>query len=193
MLRATRAALPASSGSIRILPPDSRCPIRYFFQMPFRYIVLGLALAVSGCDLLSGKCTYEIRSLEVAGTINDNGTPFATASMSFSENRGSISNQSVYWLVNGDALKGHVTSASFKNSTDPSKVLLTLDIASPDRVEISQGATGTAQGANLGGFHDILAAGHGIIELATDLPGQLTVQIPLAVTNSTDWTRPYCS
>jgi len=162
--------------------------------MRFRYSSLGLlAIALTGCDLLSGKCTYEIRSLQVAGTINDNGAPFATATMSFSENRGSISSQSVYWLVSSDALKGHVTSASFKDSTDPSKELLTLGVASPDRVEISQGATGTAQGANLGGFHDILAAGHGMIELATDLPGQLTVQIPLAVTSSTDWTRPNCS
>ena len=162
--------------------------------MPFRYISATLlALGLASCDLLSGKCTYEIRSLEVGGAINDNGTVFATATMSFSENRGSLSNQSVYWLVSSDALKGHVTSASFKDTTDPSKVLLTLGVAAPDRVEISQGATGTAQGANLGGFHDILASGHGMIELATDLPGQLTVQIPLAVTSSTDWTRPYCS
>lgn len=155
--------------------------------------LLLLAVCLASCDLLSGKCTYEIRGLEVSGSIDDNGSPFATATMTLGENRGSITNQSVYWLVTSDALKGHVTSASFKDSTDPSKELLTLGLAPADRAEISEGATGTAQGANLAGFHDILAAGHGMIELATDLPGQLTVQIPLVVTNSTDWTRPYCS
>jgi len=152
-----------------------------------------LALALTSCDLLSGKCTYEVRSLELSGTVNDNGSPLAAATMTLSENRGSISNQSAYWLVTGDGLKGHVLSASLKDSSDPSKVLLTLGVASADRVEISQGATGTIQGANLGGFHDILAAGRGVIELATDFPGQLTVQIPLHVTSSTDWTRPNCS
>ncbi len=159
-----------------------------------RYISIPLlALAFTGCDLLSGSCTYEIRSLQVSGTVSDNGAPLTNATMNMSENRGSIINQSIYWLVTGDALKGHVLSASLKDSSDPSRVMLTLDIASPDRVEISQGATGTLQGASLAGFHDILAAGRGIVELQTDLQARPTIQIPLAVTSSTDWTRPNCS
>jgi len=48
-------------------------------------------------------------------------------------------------------------------------------------------------GANLAGFHDILAAGRGIIELQTDNSFQSTVSVPLTPTSAGDWVRPYCS
>jgi hypothetical protein len=151
------------------------------------------ALAFSGCNLVSGKCTYELRSLDAAGQINQNGAPFATAQLTLSEQRGSLQGQSMAYIVTSDALKGHVTAASFKDSSNPSQVLLDLPIASVDRPEITVGTAASSMGANLGGFHDILAAGHGMIELQTDLSGQLTVQIPLAATSVGDWIRPYCS
>jgi hypothetical protein len=151
-----------------------------------------LAIALSGCSLWD-KCTYEIRGVEAGGTMSDNGSQVATAQINLSEQRGSLQGQSMYWLVTGSGVKGHVTSASFKDVSDPSHVLLDLGVASADRSEISQGATGSASGANLGGFHSIIVAGRGLIELQTDLPDRPSIQIPLAVTSSTDWTRPNCS
>ena|SRR5437762_1403164 len=152
-----------------------------------------LALALSGCNLLSGKCTYELRSLDAAGQFNQNGSTLAAAQVTLSEQRGSLQGQSISWLVTSTDLKGHVTSASFKDSSNPGQVLLALPLASADRPEISQGAARSAEGANLGGFHDIIVAGRGVIELQTDLPSQPTVMVQLAPTNAGDWIRPYCS
>ena len=152
-----------------------------------------LALTLSSCNLVAGRCTYEIRSLDAAGQFNQNGAALATAQITLSEQRGSLQSQSIYWLVVGDALKGHVTSASLKDSSNPSQALLDLPVATADRPEITQGATSSGQGANLGGFHDIIAAGCGIIELQTDNTSQPTVTVQLTPTNVGDWTRPYCS
>jgi hypothetical protein len=155
-------------------------------------LYLLIALTFAGCNLLSGKCTYELRSLEADGVIMDSGTELARGTMTLSEQRGSLQGQSVYWLVTG-SVKGHVISASFKDVTDPAHVLLDLPIAPAERAEIAQGAAASSTGANLAGFHNILAAGHGIIELQTDLPGSLAIQIPMAATSNGDWIRPYCS
>ena len=163
-------------------------------MMRIHHVLLPVAaLAFSGCNLFSGKCTYELRSLDAAGQINQNGASFAAAQLTLSEQRGSLQGQSIAWIVTSDALKGHVTSASFKDSSNPSQVLLDLPIASADRPEISQGTASSSMGANLGGFHDILAAGHGIIELQTDNPSQPTVTMPLAATSVGTRVRPYCS
>ena len=152
-----------------------------------------LALALSGCNLVAGKCTYEIRSLVAGGQVDQNGGTLAAAEITLSEQRGSLQSQSIYWLVTGDALKGHVTSASFRDSSNPSQVLLDLPLASADRPEISQGATGSGQGVNIGGFHDIVTTGHGIIQLQTDDSSQPTLVVQLTPTNVGDWIRPYCS
>lgn len=151
------------------------------------------ALAFSGCNLYGGKCDYELRSVDVAGQINQNGALFATAQLTLSEQRGSLQGQSIAWVVTSDALKGHVTSASFKDSSNPSQVLLSLSIATADRPEITIGTASSNMGANLGGFHDILAAGRGIIELQTDDASQPTVTLALTPLNVGDWIRPYCS
>jgi hypothetical protein len=152
-----------------------------------------LGLAISGCNLVAGRCTYEVRSLDAGGQITQSGAEFATARVTMSEQRGSLQGQSIAWLVTSTDLKGHVTSASFKNSSNPSQVLLNLPIAAADRPEISQGAASTSTGANLAGFHDIIVAGHGVIELQTDISTQPTVTVPLTPTNVGDWIRPYCS
>ncbi|HST08183.1 MAG TPA: hypothetical protein VLJ83_08415 [Gemmatimonadaceae bacterium] len=151
-----------------------------------------IVVAFTGCDLLGGKCTYELRTLDASGKITDSGTDVAAATLTLSEQRGSLQGQSVSWLITGSA-KGHVLSASFKDSTDPAHVLLDLPIASADRPEISQGAASSSTGVALAGFHTILAAGHGVIELQTDFAGQLTIQIPMIADNDTDWIRPNCS
>lgn len=150
-----------------------------------------IVLAFTACNLVGGKCTYELRTLQSSGKITDSGTDLAVAAVTLSEQRGSLQGQSVSWLITGSA-KGHVISASFKDSTDPAHVLLNLPIASADRPEISRGAASSSSGAALAGFHTILAAGHGMIELQTDFAGQLTIQIPLTMDNDTDWIRPNC-
>jgi hypothetical protein len=150
-----------------------------------------VALTLTGCSMFKGKCSYELRSLDASGHIDQSGSEFAAAQVGLSEERGAIVGTSMSWTVTDDPLKGHVTSASFKDSSNPSQVLLNLPIAGADRAEISFGTAG--HDANLGGFHDILVANRGVIELQTDLPGQLTVTIPLTVGNASGWIRPDCT
>ena len=160
---------------------------------PRNALFLLLAVALSGCNLVAGRCTYEIRSLDASGQFNQNAAALAAAQVTMSEQRGSLQGQSIYWLVTGDALKGHVTSVSFRDSSNPSQVLLDLPLASADRPEITQGTTASGDGVNLGGFHDIITAGHGIIQLETDNTSQPTVVVQLAPTNVGGWIRPFCS
>jgi hypothetical protein len=150
------------------------------------------ALAFSGCNLLRGRCDYELRSLQADGVVSNGDTELASATIGVSEERGSIQGQSILWLITG-SLKGHVLSASFKDGADLSHVLLDLPIAAAERTEISQGTASSATGAPIAGFHDILASGRGVIELQTDLSASPTIQIPMTVTTSGDWIRPYCS
>ncbi len=155
-----------------------------------------VALALSSCNLVRGKCSYELRSLDAAGTINQNGAELVSAQLSLSEQRGSLQGQALVWLVTGDPIKGHVLSASFKDSSNPSQVLLDLPLSGPALPEITRGAVSSATGATLAGFHDILAAGRGIIEIQTDLysvDSQNTITIQLTPVNAPDWIRPYCS
>ena len=154
---------------------------------------LALTVMFSGCNALSGKCTYELRSLEVAGAATESGSELAAGEMSLSEQRGSIQGQSLTWVVTSTTLKGHVLSASLKDNANPSQVLLDLPIASADRPEITRGTAASATGANLAGFHDILAAGRGLVELRTDLSSRPVIQIALAAATNGDWIRPYCS
>jgi len=161
--------------------------------MPMRPpMILVLAFAFTGCNAFNGKCTYELRSLDATGAVSESGSELAASEISLSEQRGSLQGQSLNWVVTSSTLKGHVLSAALKDNANPSQVLLDLPIASADRPEISRGTAASATGANLAGFHDILAAGRGIVELHTDLSSRPVIQIPLAG-NNTDWIRPYCS
>ena len=153
---------------------------------------LTAAVAASGCNLYNGRCTYELRGYTGQGDGIDNGTVLASGQVTLSEQRGSIVRQSFSWLVTG-GIKGHVTSASFKNSTNPSTVLLDLPVLGADRDPILEGAADSNAGDPLGGFHDILVAQHGEIELQTDLPATPVVVIPIGTVNAGDWIRPYCS
>ncbi|HJP60625.1 MAG TPA: hypothetical protein VJ865_11515 [Gemmatimonadaceae bacterium] len=169
-----------------VLPhPPSRIP------HPGLRLIL-LAIGVSGCNLVGGKCTYELRSFDGQGSGTIGTTAVATAQVNLSEQRGSIVRQTFSWLVTG-SLKGHVTSAAFKDATNPDQVLLDLPVLGPDRTSILEGTADSRQGATIAGFHDILASGHGGIELKTDDPASPTVIIPITQVNSSGWVRPYCS
>jgi len=162
--------------------------------MAFRVLSIPFAAVMIGaCNLFNGRCTYEVRSIQLAGRASQSGTQIAAAEASFSEQRGSVSGGSLYWLVTGSTLKGHVLSASLKDAQNPSQVLLDLPLAPAERNEIAQGATDTRSGANLSGYYGIFSVGRGIVELQTDLSSRPTVVIPLEVTGSEDWSRPYCS
>lgn len=152
-----------------------------------------LAISFAGCNLVTGNCNYELRSLDAAGVVNENSAELASAQITLAEQRGSLNSTSFQWLLTGATLKGHVLSAAFKDASDLSVVRLDLPLASAERPEISQGAVDTRTGANLGGVRDRLAAGRGVIELQTDMTSSPTVTLPLTAHNIGDWIRPNCS
>jgi hypothetical protein len=150
-----------------------------------------LALALGGCSSF-GNCNYEVRDLDVSTTITESvGVP-DSAQIRLEENRGSINGTSMSWLVTAPTLKGHVLSASFKDAADLSTVRFDLPLAPAAQAAITQGSADTRSGANLGGVHDILANGRGVIQLQTDNPSRPTVTFALTSHNVGDWFRPNC-
>ena len=143
--------------------------------------------------LLSGRCIYEIRSLQASGRVDENGTELATAQVSLSERRDSDPEKAMYWHVTGAGVAGHVSSVTFRNSSDPARVLLTLATSPFQQAQNSEGAVSDKSGTKLGGFWEVLSANTGVIQMETDIPTRPTVTIPMTVTQKQNWTRPYCS
>jgi len=165
---------------------------RYVYRMKLYVSLAVIAVAASGCNIIGGRCTYDVRSFDGVGDAIQGGASAATAQVNLSEQRGSIVRQTFVWTVTG-SLKGHVTSASFKDSQNPSVVLLDLPVLGPDRDPILQGTADSREGATVAGFHDILVAGRGGIELITDAPSAPAVVIPITTVNASGWVRPFCS
>jgi hypothetical protein len=160
-------------------------------MMRLRFVFYPLLILVFvGCRAF-GSCTYEVRDLDASTTISENVGVADSAQIRLEENRGSINATSMTWRVTAPTLKGHVFSASFKDAADLSTVRLDLTVAASDRPEITQGSAETRTGANLGGVHDILASGRGVIQLQTDDPSRPTVTFALVAHNG-DWIRPNC-
>jgi len=172
--------------------PPSPVPHPPFLIPRPSFALILIAFAVSACNLVGSHCTYELRSFDGQGSGTIGTTEVASAQVNLSEQRGSIVRQTFSWQVTG-SLKGHVTSAAFKDGTNPDQVLLDLPVLGPDQISILQGVADTRQGANLAGFHDILASGNSGIELKTDDPSAPTVIIPITQVNGSGWVRPYCS
>ena len=149
-----------------------------------------LTLAFGGCSAF-GNCSYEVRDLDASAMISENIGAADSAQVRLEENRGSINGTTMTWLVTAPTLKGHVLSASFRDAADLSQVRLDLPLATA-QAAITQGSADTRSGANLGGVHDILASGRGVIQLQTDDPARPTITFALAAHNVGDWFRPNC-
>jgi len=175
--------------SVRRVSPAN---LGYLIVMRLRYLFYQLlTIALVGCSAF-GSCSYEVRDLDASTTISENvGVP-DSAQVRLEENRGSINGTMMSWLVTAPTLKGHALSAAFKDAADLSTVRLDLGLAPTGQVEITQGLADTRSGANLGGVHDILASGRGVIQLQTDDPSRPTVTFALAAHNVGDWFRPNC-
>lgn len=159
-----------------------------------RFLPLAL-IALSGCAYFD-RCNYEIRSVQASGEANSNGTQMAAAQIVLSEQRGSDPDRSLYWIITGVNVKGHVVSAVFKDSSDPSTVLLSLPLSAPAQASVSEGTKSDKTGANLTGFFDLVSAGRGMLEIQTDLyaiDGNNVITVPVTVTQKQDWVRPNCS
>lgn len=145
-----------------------------------------IALAFGGCTGF-GNCSYEVRDLDASSALSQN-----SARIRLEENRGSINGTSMSWVVTAPSLKGHVLSATFKDTAAVATIRLNLPLSPAAEAEITQGSVDTRSGANLGGVHDILANGRGLIELLTDDPSRPTVTFALTMHGVGEWFRPNC-
>jgi len=150
-----------------------------------------LTVAFASCRAF-GSCSYEVRDLDASAAVSENVGVADSAQVRLDENRGSINGTAMSWLVTAPTFKGHVLSAAFKDAADLSTVRLDFPLAPAAQAAITQGAVDTRSGANLGGVHDILASGRGVIQLQTDDPSRPSITFALVAHNIGDWFRPNC-
>jgi len=153
-----------------------------------------IASIAGGCRLFDfDSCLYEIRSVEVTGSLSEGGGELLFGSISFSEQRDYQPDKSMLWLIRSAPLLGHVTSATLKDFSDDTKVLYTFPLNTTSQTDrVSSGYVTETSGANLNGIFDVLSNDRGVIEVKTDLPGKGTLRILPGRVFDQDWTRPKC-
>jgi hypothetical protein len=154
--------------------------------------VILLALTASGCRLLDfDSCLYELRGVEAAGTISESGSELLYGRLNLVEQRDYQPEKSLVWQVRGAPLKGHVTSALFRDADQP-KALFVLTLSPAPASDIAGGTANQSEGADLNGFYDVLAANRGVIDVRTNLPGRDSIRLAITKTFQEDWYRPKC-
>jgi hypothetical protein len=155
---------------------------------------LVLTAMVSGCHIFDlDSCLYELRSVEVAGQLNEGGAELLFASVNVGEQRDYQPDKNMLWLIRSAPLLGHVTSATLKDEADESKILYNFPISTTSQTDrISSGYVAQVSGANLNGFFEVLSGDRAIIEVKTDVPGKGTLRILPEKVFDQDWTRPKC-
>jgi hypothetical protein len=159
--------------------------------------LVALPLYMSGCALISGRCTYETRHVLAEGAILDGPMVVANGSLHVGGTRGSLNHRSVSLTVTTSALAGHITGLRLVDSSDPATTLLDLPItdspSSPGTVfgELRQEAD--ASSPALGGIFEIVRSNRAVIHITTDLPDRPPLTLPLMVVQTDDWHRPFCS
>lgn len=159
----------------------------------FRFAIgVGFSLSVSACRLLDfDSCLYELRGVEAAGTISEAGSELLYGRLNLLEQRDYQPEKSLIWQVRGAPLRGHVTSAVFRD-VDQSKTLFVLTLTSAPASDIAGGSASQSDGADLNGFYEVLAANRGVIDVRTDLPGRDSIRLSTTKTFQEDWYRPKC-
>ena len=153
-----------------------------------------IASIAGGCRLFDfDSCLYEVRSVEVTGSLSDNAGELLFGSISVSEQRDYQPDKNMLWLIRSAPLLGHVTSATLKDFSDDTKILYNFPINTTSQLDrISSGYVTETSGANLNGIFDVLSGDRAVIEVKTDVPGKATLRILPAKGFDQDWTRPKC-
>src|SRR5687767_4678686 len=158
--------------------------------------LVALPLYLSGCALISGRCTFESRHVLAEGAILDGPMVVANGSLHVAGTRGSLNHRSIGWTITTSPLAGHITGLRLVDSSDPATTLLelpiTYDPSSPgtDFGELHQEAD--AASPALGGIFELVRSNRAVFHITTDLPDRPQLTLPLAVVQTEDWSRPFC-
>ena len=159
--------------------------------------LVALPLYLSGCALISGRCTFESRHVLAEGSILDGPMVVANGSLQVAGTRGSLNHRSVDWTINASSLAGHVTGLRLVDSSDPATTLLDLPIeyhpSSPGTILGGLRQEADAASPALGGIFEIVRSNRAVLHITTELPDRAQETLPLTVVESEDWNRPFCS
>lgn len=162
-----------------------------------RWAALALPLYMSGCGLISGRCTYETRHVLADGAVMNGAMVEANGSLHVGGTRGSLNHRSLSWTITTSSLAGHITGLRLVDSTDPATTLLDLPVtyhpSSPETILGDVRQEADASSPALGGIFEIVRSNRAVLHIATDLPDRPQVTLQLTVVQSDDWSRPFCS
>jgi hypothetical protein len=155
--------------------------------------VLGIIVLASGCNILSGRCIYELRNVQAFGSVSLGGTDSLTANIVETEQRDSQPDKDMSWQILAPALKGHVQKIVLLESGTATTPRYEFPVAPETVSALSSGFVTQSAGADINGFYDLLASGTAVIRVTTDIPGKTQIDLVLRHVQKTDWNRPYCS
>jgi hypothetical protein len=149
--------------------------------------------AIGGCRLLDfDSCLYELRGVQVEGTLSEAATEVMSVNIVVSEQRDYQPDKNMSWGFRSASLKGHVTSAVLRDASDETKILYQFPLQNLANDYFSSGFVRQSEGANLNGLFAVLSDGRGVVELRTDLPGKETVKYQPPRKYVQNWNRPKC-
>ena len=160
------------------------------FRLPF---LAGIVVLATSCNILSGRCLYELRNAQAFGGVSLGGADSLTASIVETEQRDYQPDKDMSWQIVAPALKGHVQKIVLLESGTATAPRYDFTIAPETVSALSNGFVSQSGGADLNGFYDLLTSGTAVIRVTTDIPGKTQIDLVLQNVQKTDWNRPYCS
>ena len=134
-------------------------------------------------------CGPEQRGLGARGVITHNGVQ-VSANVSVSEFKETPLVTNVGYTVEGQSLKGHVTSLALVRSSDREAVLLEMTVSPPVIPIIAQGS---ARSAALNGLFDLVRDNATVIRIKTDDPSAAVLFITMGLLGETGWAKIRCA
>ncbi|HKY96872.1 MAG TPA: hypothetical protein VJL35_03380 [Gemmatimonadaceae bacterium] len=156
-------------------------------------LLFGIAVLASGCNVLSGRCLYELRNAQAFGSVSLGGTDSLTANVVETEQRDYQPDKDMSWQILAPALKGHVQKIVLLENGTSTTPSYEFSIAPETASALSSGFVSQSGGADINGFYDLLTSGTAVIRVTTDIPGKTQIDLVLQHVQKTDWNRPYCS
>jgi len=160
----------------------------------FRFgFLLGIVVLASGCNILSGRCLYELRNAQAFGGVSLGGNDSLTANIVETEQRDYQPDKDMSWQIVAPALKGHVQKIVLLETGTATTPKYEFPVAPETVAALSNGFVTQSAGADINGFYDLLTSGTAVIRVTTDIPGKTQIDLVLKNVQKTDWNRPYCS
>jgi hypothetical protein len=159
-------------------------------------LAAALALSAGGCDLFGiGRCDHELRHVEASATLRPPGGGAALAGrVLLAESRGGdpeFQVLSAYLQRDGAPPAAAEARVVRRDEGHEGELVAAVAIAPPVQGEISGNRDLGRDELDSDEFRDLIGDGALALEIR-DAAGALLLAGPLAVTEETDWERPYC-